>query len=72
MIESTVGFSMIGTTQVPHRRTTINGITFDAPARINVTGRKGKNNQYEHEKLFGVYLYAIPGGGTITQDGVVL
>lgn len=72
MIASQVGFSMIGTTQVPHRRTTINGITFDAPARINVTGIKGKNQQYEHEKRYGVLLYAMPGGGTITQDGVVL
>lgn len=66
-------FSVVNGQQIPHRKTTIGSITFDAPVKVRITRGFGTKDQYAAVEMFGgEMVYALPGGGSMTESGVVL
>jgi hypothetical protein len=57
--------------EVPHKRVTIGGMTFDAPVAIVFRENGSPCRPYLQEDGNG-YIYALPNGGRIDSLGQVL
>jgi len=59
-----VGFSIVDGKELDHRTFTINGLTIEAPAKIDFSTGVAR-----HATRKGMGLYALPAGRTISELG---
>lgn len=67
------GFSVVNGKQIPHRNTELGGFVFEAPVRVIIHRGTSTKDQYASVEMRGdEMVYALPGGGSITESGCVL
>ena len=57
--------------KVPHLRVEIGALKFDAPVAVSHYGTKSLETAMLEKDRHG-YVYALPGGGRINSNGVIL